>query len=183
MQQVHAANSFKVLWKHCRISTNHLRNNTLVWHHSIDQHKWSSWPPDTIFPVYLLKNHQAFSFQTMWLNLKTSEGPVSLLNLIAFTLLSPFAFVMATSNNEILRMFKFFKRKVLLWYPFKCIVSQGMYFEKGQMVAFSRTSVTHHSFTEQPRCCWQLVCKSCWQFVQCLSCGDWGCPGHTIYQI
>lgn len=111
-----------------------------------------------------------------------SQGPVCLPTL-TFLYLRWFAFVMTTSNIDILRLVKFFKRKVSLWHPFKFIVSQGMYFEKGQMVAFPRTSVTHHSFTEQPRCCWQLVCKSCWQFVQCLSCWDWGCPGHTIYQI
>ena len=140
------------IFKTCIIITSRRSLYIRIWNKSTEKKKLWMFSctncPDTIFPVYLLKNHQAFCFQTMWLNLKTFEGPVSLLNLIAFTLLSPFAFVMATSNIEILRMFKFFKRKVSLWHPFKCIVSQGMYFEKGQMVAFPRTSVTHHSFTE-----------------------------------
>lgn len=135
--------------------------------------------------AYPLASHQLSSFQNMWmwLNLNTFSRTCLLADPDFFLCLRLFAFVMTTSNIEILRLVKFFKRKVSLWHPFKCMVSQGMYFEKGQMVAFPRTSVTHHSFTEQPRCCWQLVCKSCWQFVQCLSCWDWGCPGHTIYQI
>lgn len=148
-------------------------------------HKWSCWHPDGFFffSCILTGESSTILFPNYVTRLKDFFKDLSAYLPWLYLYLEMFAFVMATSNIEILRMVKCFKRKVSLWHPFKYIVSQGMYFEKGQMVAFPRTSVTHHSFTEQPRCCWQLVCKSCWQFVQCLSCRDWGCPGHTIYQI
>lgn len=42
---------------------------------------------------------------------------------------------MATSNSEISRMFKLFKRKVLLWHPFKCI-HRGCILRKGRWYHF-----------------------------------------------